>query len=80
MLRNKVEQLEFLVSKNLDALIVAETRLDDTFPTVQFLLPSFKVPFSLVCSENGGGIWHILGKRSLQRFSLISVTPTISNV
>ena len=55
-IRNKFEQLECLVSKNVDVLIVAETKLDDTFPTGQFLLPGFKVPFRLDRNKNGGGI------------------------
>ena len=55
-IRNKFEQLELLVSKNIDILIVAETKLDDTFPTGQFLLPGFKVPFRLDRNKNGGGI------------------------
>ena len=54
--RNKFEQLEFLVSKNVDVLIIAETKLDDTFPTGQFLLPGFKVPIRLDRNKNGGGI------------------------
>ena len=55
-IRNKIEQLGSLVSKNVDILIVAETKLDDTFPIGQFLLPGFKVPFRSDRNKNGGGI------------------------
>ena len=79
-IRNKFEQLGFLVSKNVDVLIIAETKLDDTFPTGQFHLPGFKVPIRLDRNKNGGVFWHILGKRSPQRISLNLITPRISNV
>ena len=55
-MRNNFEQLKFLVSKNVDVLLVAETNLDDTCPTVLFLLPGFRVPCRLDRNKNGGGI------------------------
>ena len=36
-----------LISKNIDILIVAETKPDSSFPTTQFLIPDFHYPFRL---------------------------------
>ena len=40
--RNKFKNLADLIGKNLDILCIAETKLDDSFPTPQFLIPGFK--------------------------------------
>ena len=37
-------------------LIIAETKIDETFPTNQFLLSTFKVPYRLDKSNTSGGI------------------------
>ena len=36
-LPNKFEQLKDIVMQHIDILVLTETKLDDTFPTVQFL-------------------------------------------
>ena len=36
--RNKFEQLIYIVNNEIDILMVSETKLDDTFPTSQFLM------------------------------------------
>ena len=37
-------------------LIIAETKIDETFPTSQFMLNSFKVPYRLDKTNTSGGI------------------------
>ena len=37
-LRNKFESLKFLIGTNVDVLVIAETKLNGTFPTAQFFL------------------------------------------
>ena len=37
-LPNKFEQLKELVIKHIDVLVITETKLDDSFPTSQFLM------------------------------------------
>ena len=44
-LPNKFEQLKELVIKHIDVLVITETKLDDSFPTSQFLLKGFAEPF-----------------------------------
>ena len=45
-----------LISENVDILIVAETKLDSSFPTAQFLIPGFHHPFWLDLNKQSGGL------------------------
>ena len=45
--RNKFKNMSSLILGNVDILIVAETKLDSSFPTAQFLIPGFHYPFRL---------------------------------
>ena len=40
-LPNKFEQLKDIVMQHIDILVLTETKLDDTFPTAQFLVNGF---------------------------------------
>ena len=55
-IRNKFEALYLIVKNNVDILIISETKLDDSFPTAQFLLHGFSAPYKLDRNSNGGGI------------------------
>ena len=55
-IRNKIEDLKLLVAKNVDILVISETKLDESFPTSQFLIDGFKKPFRYDRNSNGGGI------------------------
>ena len=55
-IRNKFDFLEVIISNNIDILGIAETKLDDTFPTSQFLLDGFHPPFRYDRNRHGGGI------------------------
>ena len=44
-LRNKIDDLKALISGKLDILVITESKLDSTFPTNQFLIDGFSVPF-----------------------------------
>ena len=51
------KKFEFLISKdNIDVLVISETKLDERFPTNQFILKGFSAPFRLDRSDKGGGI------------------------
>ena len=41
-IKNKFSFLAYQTGNNLDVLLISETKLDDTFPTVQFLLKGLK--------------------------------------
>ena len=55
-IRNKFQSLEKEVCANLDILLISETKLDESFPTAQFLLDGFSKPRRLDRCSNGGGI------------------------
>ena len=52
----KFEQLKLLVPGNIDVLVITETKLDDTFPTAQFSIDGFSIPYRQDRNKNGGGI------------------------
>ena len=49
------DQLKVLISKNLDILVITETKLDSTFPVTQFLIEGYK-SYILDRNRHGGGI------------------------
>ena len=55
-LTNKFDQLKEIVLKHIDIPGVTETRLYDTFPNAQFLVPEFPKSFRLDRNRKVGGI------------------------
>ena len=56
-LRNKFEDLKMLCKDNIDILVLTETKLDESFPTAQFIIDGFVKPFRLDRDGLGGGIF-----------------------
>ena len=54
--RNKFEQLIYIVNNEIDILMASETKLDDTFPTSQFLMQGYSTAFRNDRTSKGGGI------------------------
>ena len=63
-MRNKFSGLTKLVFEHVNILIIAETKLDTSFPTAQFLMPGFHKPFRLDVTTSSGGLLAYV-KRSL---------------
>ena len=55
-LRNKFEALQFIINRNLDIILLSETKLDDSFPSAQFMLKNFGILYRLDRNSNGGGL------------------------
>ena len=55
-IRNKFDLLKKIVAEEIDILMITETKLDDSFPGSQFLIPGFCTPYRLNRNKNGGGI------------------------
>ena len=55
-LRNKFEQLSTMINGNIDIFMISETKLDETFPAVQFFLQGFCDPHQFDRNCNGVGI------------------------
>ena len=55
-LRNKFDMLSKLIKGSTDVFIISETKLDDSFPEVQFFIDGYHTPFRYDRNGNGGGI------------------------
>ena len=53
---NKYKNMSSLISENVDILIVAETKLDLSFLTTQFVIPGLHHTFRLVINRWRGGL------------------------
>ena len=56
-LLNKFEQLKDIFMQHIDILVLTETKLDDTFPTEQYLVNGFSEPYRLDRNRKGEGLW-----------------------
>ena len=55
-IRNKFDQLKLSIMGNIDILVITETKLNDTFPAVNFMIDGFCIPYRMDRNANGGGI------------------------
>ena len=73
-IRNKFEMVSMSVAQYVDILVLSETKLDSTFPSIQFLINGFSVPHRLDWNSKGGGIWSYEREKvivlPLNRYSL----------
>ena len=74
-LRNKFEQVKELVMNHIDVLVIIETKLDNSFPTSQFLVKGFAEPFRLERNRNEGGVMINIRDNILSRLLLKHVFP-----
>ena len=50
------DQLKELILKHVDVLVVCEIKLHETFPSSQFHMDGFSLPYRLDRNRNGGGV------------------------
>ena len=55
-LRNKLDSLQHIINKNIDVFLSSETKVDSSFPSLQFYLERYTAPYRLDRYANGGGI------------------------
>ena len=55
-LRNKFEPLKILIKGNIDILVITESKIDESFPTQQFAIQGFSLPYRCDRNEKGGGV------------------------
>ena len=48
--------MKTMLTRNIDILMITETKLDDSFPVSQFEIDVFSTPFRQDRNKNGGGI------------------------
>ena len=46
-LKNKFEAFHFIINRNLDIMVLSEAKLNDSFPSAQFMLKNFGTPYRL---------------------------------
>ena len=55
-MRNKFTDLQSIINGNVDIVSVAETKLDTSFPSAQFTLVGYHIPYHLDINNKSGGI------------------------
>ena len=53
--RYKISMLSDIVAKKIDVLCISETKLDESFMSLNFLIPGYSIPFSRDRTASGGG-------------------------
>ena len=75
-IRNKFSGFSEMIGENVDILVIAETKIDSSFPTSQFLIDGFKSPYRLDVSGNSGGILVTQGNKGRKGISLEALFKT----
>ena len=52
----KSDGLKFVIDNKIDIFLTSETKLDDSFPTAQFLIERFGTPYRHDRNSKGGGL------------------------
>ena len=55
-IRNKFHSLSFITENNVDILLISETKLDGLFPSGQFNICGFSMPYRCDRDSMGGGL------------------------
>ena len=55
-IQNKSEALVFVIDNNINIFLISEIKLDDSFPTAQFLIKGFSAPYRFDRNSKGGGL------------------------
>ena len=55
-IRNKIEMVSYLITGNIDIFLITESKIDSTFPTSQFKIPGYQLPYRKDRSKHGGGV------------------------
>ena len=55
-IRNKFDDLKLITDENVDILCIAETKIDESFQTAQFILPGYHKPYRLDVTGKQGGL------------------------
>ena len=75
-LANQFDQLREIFLKYINILVIAETKLDDTFPNAQFLVPGFSKPFRVDRNRKGGGVMIYVRENIPSKLSTKHVLPS----
>ena len=79
-IRFKFEFLKELIGNNIDVFLLSETKLNDTFPSGQFLMNGYQAPFRLDRNENGGDLLLYLRDHFPCKKIIIDFMPEIEAI
>ena len=54
-IRKNFDDFKLIINENVDILCIAETKIDEFFPTAQFVLLGYRKPYCLDISDKQGG-------------------------
>ena len=55
-IRNKFDNLFDMIDQNIDIICLAETKLDNSFPSARFQVPGYSSPYRLDINSKSGGL------------------------
>ena len=67
-IRNKIKDVSLILKDNCDILTIAESKLDASFPTAQFYLEGYSLPYRLDITRNSGGLLVYIRQSIPSRF------------
>ena len=80
-IRNEFSGFSEMIGENVDILVIAETKIDSSFPTSQFLIDDFESPYRLDVSGNSVGILVYVRDCLLSKYvNLVDTPPDIQVV
>ena len=59
-MQNKFQALSFITNNDIEIFLTSETKLDDSFPSAQFLIKDFSAPYRLDGNSKGGGLFFYI--------------------
>ena len=71
----KFEALKSLIKEKLDVFVLTEKKIDESFPTNQFLIDGFSIPFRLDRDKNGGGVLIYISENIICNKNELSSKP-----
>ena len=74
-IRNKFDNLKSIINENVDILCIAETKIDESFPTAQFIIPGYHKPYRLDISDRQGGLLVYIKSHLPSRLLSIHSSP-----
>ena len=79
-IRNKFDCLTYIIDKNIDILLLSETKLDDTFPERQFVINGYHPPYRNDRTDKGGSLLLYVHEHIQSRLVNIAFCPKIEAI
>ena len=77
-IRNKFDDLKLIIDESADILCIAETKIDESVPTAQFILPGYHKTYRLDITDKQGGLLVFIKSQLPSR--LLSIDNTANDI